>query len=416
MKSRLALVLFACLGVVAEAADVAKPATAFEALLRRPTTQVLWSGEIVRIPAGESLAVITALKVKDPAEWGAIGMGFRVELTRGGVRREIHLGGIETRMFTIGVLMLNRVARPAPGQAEARYAGSPDFMDGEYGLLLGAHYARANETGAALAVRGDEGWYHFPGRKPQEFADAFQRGWRELGQHAFAHDEGWNPGPSRGQPPEGPTAVQGQNLNFYLIAVPPTRAPATPPPPSALPGQSDGGRGGAQSPTTFAENVAGPGARIASSEEIARLEAGGALALFTALRIQPAAPGAAIVPGIKVELSEQDSWVRAEVFLGAEEIAIERQGLRGIIEGLPRHLEMRAAGRLGSGFGYFGAAEFWMPRLPLLNVAYYSRPADETGVALGAFRGDTAYYHFPGKTTEEVQQVIEKGARLLGLP
>jgi hypothetical protein len=288
-------------------------------------------------------------------------------------------------------------------------------MDREYGLLLGAHYALGNETGAALAIRGEDGWYHFPGRTPQEFADAFRRGWLELRPHAFAHDEGFNPGPSRGQAPGEPAGVQAQNLNFYLIAVPPARVPAAPVTPPTPSSQSGGGRSGAQPPTS-AENVVGPGARVASSEEIARLEAGGALAVFTALQIQPAMPGAAIVSGIKVELREQDSWVRTEVFLGAEEVAIERKGIRGIIEGLPRHLEMRAEGRLGSGIGYFGAAEFWRPTLPLLNVAYYSRPSDGAGVALGAFHGDTRYYHFPGRTIEELQQVIEKGARMLGLP
>jgi hypothetical protein len=220
------LLLGAALVLPGRAAEPAQSATVLEALLKRPTTRILWSGEIARITAGESQAVITALKVKDPAEPGAIAMGFRVELSRSGVRREVDLGGIETRMFAVGVIALNRVERPGPGPAAARHAGSPNFTDGEHGLLLGAHYAQGNETGTALAIRGEDGWYHFPGRTPQEFADAFQAGWLELRRHPFAHDEGWNPGPSRGQPPEGPTAVQAKNLHFYLIAVPP--APVVP--------------------------------------------------------------------------------------------------------------------------------------------------------------------------------------------
>jgi hypothetical protein len=207
------------------AAEPARPSMVFEALLKRPTARILWSGEITRIVAGASQAIVTALKVKDSAEPGAIAMGFRVELIRPGVRQELYLGGIETRMFTVGVVALNRVERPGPGPGAVRRAGSPDFTDGEHGVLLGAHYAQGNETGTALAIRGEGGWYHFPGRAPQVFADAFQAGWLELRQHPFAHDEGWNPGPSRGQPPEGPTAVQAKNQHFYLIAVPPAAAP-----------------------------------------------------------------------------------------------------------------------------------------------------------------------------------------------
>ncbi len=389
-------------------------ANVFAALVQRRTTQILWSGEIARIAAGESQAVFTALKVKDPAEPGAIAMGFRLELARPGARRVIHLGGIETRMFTVGALALDRVEPPAAGPGAARHAGSPDFMDGGHGVLLGAHYAQGSETGTVLAIRGEEGWYYFPGKTPQEFAAAFRAGWLALRQHPFAHDEGWNPGPSRGQPPEGPTAVQAQNLHFYLIAVPPTVAPSAPAQPMS---ESGRGRDGTPQATAFEGVVKAAGARIVSSDEIARIEASGELAIFTALRVHPTFPGAGVVPGIKVELSAKDSWRRAEVFLGAEEIAAELKGIRAIIEGLPRHLELRAQGRIGPGpgYGYFGAAEFRRPSRQLLNVAVYSHRADEAGVGLGAFRGDGGYFHFPGRTVEEVREAIEKGARALGL-
>ena len=72
--------------------------------------------------------------------------------------------------------------------------------------------------------------------------------------------------------------------------------------------------------------------------------------------------------------------------------------------------------RTPASYSYLGAAEFWMPRLQLLNVAAYRFKAEENGVALGAFRNDGGYFHFPGRTVAEVRQVIEKGAQVLGLP
>jgi hypothetical protein len=382
-------------------------ATVFAELYRRPTTQVLWAGEIARIAAGESLAVITALKLKDPARPGAIGMGFRLELSRTGsaVRREIYLGGIETRMFTVGVVMLERVGPSGAAPAANGYATSPEFLDGERGLLLGAHYLEANERGAALGLRGEEDWLRFPGRTLQDFAAAFQAGWKELGKRPFAHDEGWNPGPSRYQP-TNPIGVQDRSLNFYLIETPPVSRP-----PVDGPGQSPGA-GSSDRPGSL------PDASVFAWAEVGRLEAGGARAVVSVVRPRPNGPAEGRRPGVRIQLSQEDSWQRDTIDLGPAELAVEFKGIKAIIEGWPRHLELMAARRINppSGYSYFGAAEFWRPSLELLNVAAFQRGNDESGVALASFTSGNGYYHFPGKSADDLLQVLEKAARELGNP
>ena len=124
MKVIIALGLVGLFAATAQAGEVQKPTTALEALLKRPTTQVLWSVEVAAIASVDSLAVLTALKLKDPAEPGAIAMGFRLDLFRPGApRRELYLGGgIESRMFTIGLRGLDRVRAPDSASGGASYS------------------------------------------------------------------------------------------------------------------------------------------------------------------------------------------------------------------------------------------------------------------------------------------------------
>ena len=58
-----------------------------------------------------------------------------------------------------------------------------------------------------------------------------------------------------------------------------------------------------ETPMAFEAAVKAPGARMATTTELGRIESGGAVAVFTALQLQSATPAVPVVSGIKIELS-----------------------------------------------------------------------------------------------------------------